>query len=464
MKSILALLALSFSLGCSAQSPDQPVTIRADKPLATIRVGSDFSKNNWSILPETRPDVYEVNVEGPPVEVTFITDADSISFSVKSGQTYPFVVLLNGHDSAFTEIRGMAYKKPARFDDAYKKANTGKTLAEIPEVYELVNILFALTPTFQKDSGIVSRQPPYYQRMNRHFAPHGHEPAIALMDSLAQAGRYFDIKMDAYSFGFNKQGRLVRSAVYDRINWGRTNSLLPFIPRLEAFSDKTDFQRFYRENRALYDAQINVYRDSLNVGEMVSWLNKNFPGTRYDAFKIIWSPLVGNNQSATWFKDNGFREMQAHVNFPYQSATRSDGVSSLSNQVRRGNIVFTEINHSFINPEGEKDQYSEGINRAFANLPTWAEGVALKHYANPYLCFNEYLNWGLVSLRYVDYADGKDLEKLFAKVETNMVKVRGFRRFAEFNRFLVGIYQGRKPGTTVADLYPQIVTWFVENK
>lgn len=135
-----------------------------------------------------------------------------------------------------------------------------------------------------------------------------------------------------------------------------------------------------------------------------------------------------------------------------------------SNQVKRGNIVFTEINHSFINPEGEKSRYSGGINSAFADMPTWAEGLALQYYGNPYLCFNEYMNWGLVSLRYVDYTDDKDLEKLFTQVETNMVENRGFRRFAEFNRFLIGIYQGRKPGTTVADLYPQIVAWFVENK
>lgn len=464
MKNVLALLAFSLSFNCIAQSSGQPSTIRANKPIATIRVGSSFSKNNWSILPATRPDVYEVNIEGPPVNVIFITDVDSLSFSVKAGQTYPFVVLLNGRDSAFTEIRGIVFKKPARFTDAYKKANNGKTLAEIPEVYELVNILLSLTPTFQKDSGIVSRQPPYYQRVNQHFAPFAQEPAVTLMDSLVRAGRYFDIKTDAYSFEFDKQDRLIRSTVYDRINWGRTNSLLPFITRLQKFADKAGFRRFYQENRPIYNAQIKAYRDSLKTGEMVTWLNRNFPGTRYNAFKIIWSPLVGNNQSANWFKDNGFSEMQAHVNFPYQAVTRLDSLSSLSNQVKRGNIVFTEINHSFINPEGERSQYSDGINSAFANLPTWAEGVALKNYGNPYLCFNEYMNWGLVSLRYVDYADGKDMEKLFTNLESRMVKYRGFRRFAEFNRFLVKIYQSRKPGTTVAELYPQIVSWFVANK
>ena len=46
--------------------------------------------------------------------------------------------------------------------------------------------------------------------------------------------------------------------------------------------------------------------------------------------------------------------------------------------MKGGNIASTEINHPFINPEGEKSRYSQGINEAFVPLPTWAEGIALK--------------------------------------------------------------------------------------
>ena len=460
MKIVPYILCLQIALNGFAQLP----IVRATKPLATIRVGNSLPKNNWSILPATRPDVYEANVEGAATNVQFITDIDSIGFSLKPGQTYPFVVLLNGRDSAFTEIKGIAYTKPAHFTDAYKKANKGKTRLEIPPVYELVNVLLALTPTFQKDSGIISRQPPYYPTVMHYFSPYRDEPAVSLMDSLVRTGHYFDIKMDAYSFELDTKGQLIRSAVYDRINWGRTNRLLPYIDRLQQFSDKVHFPQFYQQNRVVYTAQIATYRDSLQVGEMVTWLNKHFPGTRYNAFKVIWSPLVGNNQSATWLEDNGFREMQAHVNFPYRSITGLADVSTRSNQVKRGNIVFTEINHAFINPEGEKSQYAQDINRTFANVSRWAEGLALKNYGNAYACFNEYMNWGLVSLRYIDYADRQDLEKLFSNVETTMVKRRGFYRFTDFNRYLIGLYQTRKSGTTLADLYPQIVAWFDQQK
>ncbi len=459
---VLIFIIIWLTLPVNGQSSKPLTVIRANKPVADIRVGTKFSKGNWSILPEARPDVFEAQIEGSSVPVTFITDSDSLRVTVKPGDVYPFVVLLNGRDSAFTEIRGVAYTPPARFSEAYKKANTGATTAEIPEVYELVNILMTLTPTFKGDSGIVSRQQPYYGRLMAHFAPFANHAAVALIDSLMKADRYFDIKMDAYSFGFDRRGRITRSLIYDRVSWG--NTLLPYITRIQQFADKTNFRQFYRQNAPVYEGQIRAYRDSLNIAEMVRWLNGHFPGTRYNAFKIIWSPLVGHNQSAQWLEDNGFKEMQAHVNFPYQTQTGMAGFSARSNEIKRGNIVFTEINHAFINPEDEKPAYKEGIQTAFANLKTWAEGAALQNYGNPYSCFNEYMNWGLVSLRFLDYADKADREKLLTLLETMMEKRRGFRRFAPFNRFLVNLYQTRQPGTTIADLYPQIVGWFVANK
>lgn len=107
-------------------------------------------------------------------------------------------------------------------------------------------MLLALTPTCQQDSGLISRQPPYYSRMTHYFTAYREEPAIYLMDSLVRAGRYFDIKTDAYAFQYDPQGRIVRSAIYDRINWGRTNSLLPYIHRLQQFSDRIRFSHFIR--------------------------------------------------------------------------------------------------------------------------------------------------------------------------------------------------------------------------
>jgi hypothetical protein len=74
------------------------------------------------------------------------------------------------------------------------------------------------------------------------------------------------------------------------------------------------------------------------------------------------------------------------------------------------------------------------------------------------------MNWALVCLRYADYAPKSEQARLIAQTENMMVNSRGFIKFAEFDQFLVKLYQNRKNGQVLADLYPEIVGWFEANK
>jgi hypothetical protein len=73
--------------------------------------------------------------------------------------------------------------------------------------------------------------------------------------------------------------------------------------------------------------------------------------------------------------------------------------------------------------------------------------------------FNEYMNWALVSLRFADHAPPAELAPMTEAIDRMMVG-RGFVRFPELTRFLLPLYTNRKPGVTLADLYPEIVAWF----
>lgn len=77
--------------------------IRATTPLVDIRDGGEFKKGGWRISPQIKPDVYTTHSKHD--RVTFCTDIDSISFVVEPEQIYTFIILLNGTDSALTEIR-----------------------------------------------------------------------------------------------------------------------------------------------------------------------------------------------------------------------------------------------------------------------------------------------------------------------------------------------------------------------
>jgi hypothetical protein len=459
------LLVLYFTISFNSYGQKMPV-LKSHTYNISIRDGSDFRKGRWNIDSKVNPDIYAAPVATNEKFklVTFITDVDSIRFRVKVGETYSFLIIVNGKDSAFTQVK--AVKSAVNFNKDYIKSHKGKTFIEIPAVYELVNIIIALTNAGKNREGLVVKNTTYYREVISWFGKYDKEPIVRKIDSILSINyvEYFSIKMNAYSFKFSSNGRIVPNEIYDRLT--SVNTLRPYIEELQSFSDKSRYDIFFKQKQPHYNHLIRSYRDSMGIMEMQKWLGKNFPKTKYDSYKIIFSPLVGNNQSANWFEYNGFREVQAHVNFPYRNEEERKQFSSDALHVKDGNIVFTELNHNFIGPEIQKQEYQKKIKDAFLNLNTWIKegSPAERAYNNARACFDEYMNWALVSLRYIDYAPPIEQDKLISKMEKYQVEVRGFRKFAEFDQFLIQLYKNRREGQVIADLYPQIVDWFVENK
>jgi Domain of unknown function (DUF4932) len=457
---ILIVLSLFTILSSFCAAQKKPVIIKSNGYTASLRLDQDYYKDAWTISPKVKPDVQVIPVHEKPVSVSFVTDVDSIHFMVEGGKEYNFIVVVNGKDSAYTQIKGEQFTNPVSFNRQYFAAHNNKTFVEIPEVYELVNIVYAITPTGKEDGNMIFKESGYYKEVLAYFDKSKAEPVVLAMDSLLKGGRYANVKMDAYAFAFSANNKIIKSTVYDRVSGGTSNTIAPFVKWLQSFADKTKFRAFYAAHKALYQQQITDYRDSLNTKDMQRWLNKNFPSTRYNSFKIIFTPLVAYDQSANWFESNGFKEAQAHVNYPYPSDFLYDNFSQKAIRVMRGNIVFTELNHAFINPEAQKPQYEVSVRKAFADLDKWTEkGKPAQSYSDVYSCFQEYMNWVLVSLRYVDEAPAEELDRLIEKNELNMTRGRGFKKFTEFDKYVVGLYKARQPGQTTADLYPQIIEW-----
>ena len=440
-------------------------TIRAKSNKVSVRVGTEYYPFAWEATPtpENNPDETgaEVAVEGSLF--AFITDMDSIGFILKPGESRTFRIIINEKDTVWARAQGRFPK--ADFDDAYKKANDGKTVVELPAAYELINIIMAITPTGVRDSSLVEHDIDYYNKLQKYFNAFKTHKAVAVMDSLLKANQYYDIKMDSYCYDFEK-GNLIKKAAYNRISWGRENTLMPFVPLFQDFAKQSKFARFYKKNQPFYQALIRTFQDTLGVPMMQNWLKKNFPATRYNCAKIIFSPLVGGNQSAAFAESNGFKEQQTHVDFPFANYNvKTAKYSKAAFDLTRGDIVFTELNHGYENPEFEKNEENAfSFNKIPFKLSIFTtKGTPASTYNNPMQCVQEYMNWGLVSLRYVDFAPKEDLEALFTYRENFMVKRRGFTKFAAFNRFLIDIYTKRPEGKTVADLYPQIIEWFREN-
>ena len=119
--------------------------------------------------------------------------------------------------------------------------------------------------------------------------------------------------------------------------------------------------------------------------------------------------------------------------------------------------------HGYLNPA--TDRYAGEIADAVTDLSFWTTEQTQGFYGSPLATFEEYMNWGLVGLRYVDEAPGEDHEKLLNRLDKFMgVDGRGFLQFSEFSAFLVETYTNRGEGETIADLYPLIVQWFAAHE
>ena len=261
----LVFTLLSFSILIISNAQTKTPIIIASKTLASFRNANNFA-SEWTISPETRLDVWDVIIpKSTKQKVTFFTDLDSISFNVEPFKNYDFIVLI-GKDSAFTRIAG--HPEPAIFSNNYKILYNNKTVIEIPEIYELVNVIIALSDKGLNDSDLVNHETEYYKDVMNYFEKFKNEKAVLSFNTVLQKEwwKYFYLKMDAYAFGLTK-GKIINNGIYDRVNWDYLNTILPFTEGLENFYKKTNFSKFYKNHQPLYNSQIKYFKENINIAE-----------------------------------------------------------------------------------------------------------------------------------------------------------------------------------------------------
>ncbi len=97
-------IALCFFVSQSLSAQQKLPVIMASSKSVKILDGKNFKTDFWVIFPETKPDIYYLDLPRKDQKLTFITDLDSISFDMKFGETKDFIVLLNGKDSCYTRM------------------------------------------------------------------------------------------------------------------------------------------------------------------------------------------------------------------------------------------------------------------------------------------------------------------------------------------------------------------------
>ena len=337
----------------------------------------------------------------------------------------------------------------AHYSPQYIADHAGKSWVEVPPVQELVHIAMAITPTGLADSNLVDHATLYYQEVQQNFGSFARHKLILDLEKLLQNGKYARLKMNSCGYVW-QDNRLYKDPNYEVVGWENKDYIAPLKPLLEDFAQATHFQDFYHQHQTYYDSLMREQRERVPVSKPWRWLEKQFPA-RYDAYRITFSPLVNGSHSTARFEGNGFKETIMFICPPFESKGVNDAIQN--GLLTR--IIFTEIDHNYVNPVTE--QYLSRINEAFSDRSKWTKEGDTDSYGSAYAVFNEYMTWSVFNLYCYEHYKGSDFQLINERTEKQVGERRGFYRFAAFNAMLLKLYQHKKASETIADLYPQII-------
>lgn len=455
---IIPTVLLAFLYAFKTHPSNGVPVLKSNSKHVTLVINGDTYHNAWPISPELKPDRLSVECVQEQNSVSFISDIDTISFSVKLNDTIRFIALLNNRDSALIEIIGEP--KNANFSDEYIRKHKGKFEVDIPEVHELANILVAVSNIGQRDSNMIDMTTAYHKKVLKHFLPYSNHPYVDTINKYVTAvfdsksyWYYYSLKMNACGYVFNENGEIINKGIIRKM--GFSGNVDPFVENkklMEDFAKKSNFREFYKNHKSYYDSLITLYKQLNPIDKMQKWLEKKF-GFGYGSYIVLFSPLVGGAHSTQGFKDNNFKQTFMFV----RRADITPEYNRNVNEMLQSRVVFTEIDHNFVNPISDKK--IEEINKVFADRNKWTkEGNLTSGYPSAYSVFNEYMTWGLFSLYCLDNFPDKDAKQFILKMERQMTEKRNFIKFNDFNQYLIKVYKDNS-NISIDNIYDTVLQW-----
>lgn len=399
--------------------------------------------------------------------VVFSDGKNSIRFVIEKGQEIDFVANIDQKEKINVRLVGIAPNE--NFTPEYIQHYKGKMLVDIPEVSELVNVILALHKDAEKDNNMFDTQTDYYKRVKEYFAPFRSHPAVALIEKHMpspelhpQLGVYlfskdsynyfYALKMNACAYVFDKEGNIKNNGFIREIalDWYTFDPMID-LAIFEDFAKKSNFRKFYQNNKLYYDNLLTDYHKLVPLTKMKNWLENKF-GFGYDSYLIYFSPLNKGAQATIQHENNNFKQAFMFV----AKVSEDEKLSKISNELYASWVVFTEIDHNYVNPLSLEYGIISRINKIFTS--EWIEGESITMYDSSYKVYNEYMTFALFSLYISDNYDAKDVENFIPYLENMMQNSRGFVRFKDFNRALLDKYK-QNPNIPMKELYHYILSW-----
>lgn len=317
----------------------------------------------------------------------------------------------------------------------------------LSETYELANIILAMTDYGKTDPWEVSQQSAYYQEVRTHFDQYKNHPLLTKVNySRQQWENYLSFRTDSYAFSFDAENHLVRK--FPMVTNKGFNPFEENINLIEDFVKLSGFRKFYQTHSSYYQDLSKAYLASQHYPEMRRFLEKELgKHSVTSTYAIVMSPLVGrmNCHRRVAGIDTDF------ITLPNFLLTGKAIKEASQEEVASGtHMLFTELDHAFVNPLTEK--YRSLVRANFDNQ-LWDAGSGYE--TDSLATFNEYMTWGIYNLFVEQY-----FPSVAAQVSLDWTlqnETRGFYASALFTKELTTRYHIRKPGQTIKDIYPAFI-------
>ncbi len=420
-----------------------PPLVEVQSPTIDIRINSGFYPGALT-LPPKDPKSAVINVDDPNGDQRFcIVQATEACIVVPPGEPRHIDLRHNGSTFRY-EVRNAGPE--VDFSPAYVNRWRGSVRVENPRAYELVNIAIAITATAGRRPYLTRSDSVYSRMVAGHFRKLADHEFIRSIEQLlvADEANYNRIRVAAATLELNPSGATRVANIYERIK--RPNVLKPLMAQMSDFATRSKFEAFYRRQTRYY-AQV---RKQLDPVPGLEWLYKQFPSVdRPDAVRVLFSPLVGGSQMLQRTESNGFTELRPHVG---TTDPAPHTLSASASKLFQTHILFTEVNHGFINPTSVP--LVREITTNMGDVHRWSN-PKVNPYTSPKLIFDEMMNWALISVWAQETLAPSDARMVAGLVSRRMLD-RGFPLFARFQDAVLTLRR-ENPGMTVASTYPAIV-------
>jgi hypothetical protein len=385
----------------------------------------------------------------------------------KSQQNHLFLGLILSILLLFVSCKARYPILKKSYAKTFEPSNKSVEIA-IPEIYELMLVVSALTDKETKSGFLIDTSTVYYRVIRETFDTHKNHPLVLKLNKsfskdFWHISSIVGINAQSMCYDFEK-GNLQDLDRYD-LPWVYKSAPTP-IPiftknktLIEDFYQKTQFGEFYKNHVPYYETLIGEAKAGAKIEDIWFWLEANFPNRR-QSFRVITSPLLGGLHNAMTLrtKDKKISQMLCYVSPIITKPKTPVEEQRFDNQ----RMFMTEISENYAQVP---PQYLPTLKKAMGkNKGKWNNGNAIpKNYKSIERTFNENFTQAVMACYAYDRYSTSTFNKKWAEWQLNMVEKRGFPMFKAFSDELLRLYINRKEGQTVHDLFAPMVDWVKKN-